>query len=162
RPDFHGGLGRQRAPRDRQRTPEGPRTVYRIELHGNGFARQLIYWRYERRSHHHDACAEEITEISNMRSCVATLILIAGLSQPAAAQTASSSIKKLASKSWVPPRTVDGQPDLQGIWAMATLTPLERPADLAGKAFLTEQEAAEYEQRTLTRVNTDRRDDDGD
>jgi hypothetical protein len=59
---------------------------------------------------------------------------------------------------WVPPRTPERQPDLQGVWAIATLTPLERPAEFAGKEFLTEQEAAEYEKQTLARVNTDRRD----
>src|SRR5947207_8888890 len=55
-------------------------------------------------------------------------------------------------------RTPDGQPDFQGVWATATLTPLERPAEFAGKEFLTEQEARAYEKRTLQQVNTDRRD----
>ena len=63
-----------------------------------------------------------------------------------------------APKSWEPPRTADGQPDLQGIWTNATLTPLERPADLANKEFLTEQEAAEFAKRALTDVDADRRD----
>jgi hypothetical protein len=57
-----------------------------------------------------------------------------------------------------PLRTPDGQPDFQGVWDMSTLTPLERPAEFAGKEFLTEQEAAEYARRTLQAVNTDRRD----
>lgn len=39
----------------------------------------------------------------------------------------------------------DGQPDLQGIWTNATITPMERPAEFANKPFLTEQEASEYE-----------------
>jgi hypothetical protein len=43
---------------------------------------------------------------------------------------------------WTVPRTPDGQPDLQGIWTMATFTPLERPAHLAGKESFTEAEAA--------------------
>ena len=46
-----------------------------------------------------------------------------------------------------PPRTPWGDPDLQGIWTGSTLTPLERPRDLAGKEFLTEEEAAALEQR---------------
>jgi hypothetical protein len=45
---------------------------------------------------------------------------------------------------WTAPRT-DGQPDLQGVWTNATITPFERPAELAGKPFLTEQEAAALE-----------------
>ena len=40
-------------------------------------------------------------------------------------------------------RTPWGDPDLQGIWTSATRTPLERPANLAGREFLTEEEAAE-------------------
>ncbi len=42
------------------------------------------------------------------------------------------------------PRTPFGQPDLQGVWSFSTLTPLERPAELAGKEFLTEKEAAAF------------------
>ena len=62
------------------------------------------------------------------------------------------------SKSWTAPRTPDGQPDLQGIWTNATLTPLERPADLGAKEFLTEQEAADFARRALQDVDADRRD----
>jgi hypothetical protein len=55
------------------------------------------------------------------------------------------------------PRTADGQPDLQGIWSNATVTPLERPAELAGKATFTAEEAAAYEKQAVDRNNVDRR-----
>ena len=40
------------------------------------------------------------------------------------------------------PRTAWGDPDLQGVWDFRSLTPLERPAELAGKARLSDEEAA--------------------
>src|SRR5260221_2363578 len=49
-------------------------------------------------------------------------------------------------------------PDLEGIWGFATLTPVERPPDVAGRPFFTDEEAAAYEQRTLEGGNRDRRD----
>src|SRR5207245_9651702 len=55
-------------------------------------------------------------------------------------------------------RTPDGQPDLQGIWSFATITPMERPAELAGKEFFTPKEAADYEKAIRQRNNMDRRD----
>ena len=50
------------------------------------------------------------------------------------------------------------RPDLQGIWSFATLTPLERPAELAGKTRLSDQEAAAFAKLLLERRNFDRRD----
>ncbi|PWU09990.1 MAG: hypothetical protein C5B51_05175 [Terriglobia bacterium] len=50
-----------------------------------------------------------------------------------------------ADRNWTPPRTADGQPDIQGYWTNGTLTPLERPRDLEGKAFLTPEEAQALE-----------------
>ena len=40
------------------------------------------------------------------------------------------------------PRTPWGAPDLSGVWSNATTTPLQRPADLEGQEFLTEEERA--------------------
>lgn len=61
-------------------------------------------------------------------------------------------------KTWTPPRTPDGKPDLQGVWNSATLTPFERPKEAAGKEFFTLQEAEEFTKAELNRVDGDRRD----
>jgi hypothetical protein len=49
------------------------------------------------------------------------------------------------------PRTPWGSPDLQGTWTGSTLTPLERPAEFAGKPVLTAEEAAALETRARDR-----------
>ena len=65
---------------------------------------------------------------------IAVLILVPMF---AAAQPTSSS------------RTPWGDPDLQGIWDYRTLTPLQRPEELGNKAFLTEEEAAKYNDQVI-------------
>jgi hypothetical protein len=60
-----------------------------------------------------------------------------------------------AAQTWTPPRTADGQYDLQGLWDFSTITPLERPAALADKPVLTETEARAFEQAENTRQNRD-------
>ena len=94
-----------------------------------------------------------------MRQLTLTIAAVLLASLPAAAQDTKPAPKPAAGvKKYAVPRTPDGQPDLQGVWSNATITPLERPADLAGKAFLTEQEAADYTKQVLQRTNMDRRD----
>lgn len=64
----------------------------------------------------------------------------------AAAATLSIDAAPAAKRSALP-YTPDGQPDIQGIWTNGTLTPLERPAGMENKPFLTEEEAAETNRR---------------
>ena len=47
--------------------------------------------------------------------------------------------------SWRIQRTEWGDPDLQGIWTNATLTPIERPESMTGKDVLSAEEAAQFE-----------------
>lgn len=87
---------------------------------------------------------------------VALLFSLSGFAQthsPAAKPAAASSGKSAAY-----PRTGDGHPDFTGIWTNVTITPLERPRDLAGKEFFTEQEVSAYEKRTVQQRNRDQRD----
>ncbi|MCY3970838.1 MAG: hypothetical protein OXG74_12950 [Acidobacteria bacterium] len=48
---------------------------------------------------------------------------------------------------WSVPRTADGHPDLQGIWANNSATPLERPKAFGEKATLTDEELADLKRR---------------
>ena len=52
-------------------------------------------------------------------------------------------------------RTLHGDPDISGIFTFRTITPLERPEALAGKASLTAEEAAAFEASERTRLNRD-------
>jgi hypothetical protein len=52
-------------------------------------------------------------------------------------------------------RTPWGAPDLQGTWSNATLTPLQRPADLKDKEFFTPDEARAYVRQRLAAQSGD-------
>jgi len=53
------------------------------------------------------------------------------------------------------PRTADGHPDLEGVWENNSATPLERPAQLAQKARLSDEELASMERRARTLLGPD-------
>jgi hypothetical protein len=78
----------------------------------------------------------------------------AGQSGVAAVEKAAAS---LTPKNWTLPRTPDGKPDLQGLYSNGVLTPLERPAEFAGKPFFTPEEAAAFEKKVIQQRNADRR-----
>src|SRR5262245_33422069 len=52
----------------------------------------------------------------------------------------------------VNPRTADGHPDLQGVYDIATLTPLERPAMFGNNLLLTPQQARQLEKQNADRI----------
>jgi hypothetical protein len=76
-------------------------------------------------------------------AAVAVLLMLAAV--PVAGQSAAKPKTPAPASAWTTPRTPDGQPDLQGIWANKVTTPLERPAKYAGKAVLTDEELAQAE-----------------
>jgi len=58
----------------------------------------------------------------------------------------------LAQPAWKAPRTPLGQPDLQGNWTNATITPLTRPAKFGERNVLTPEEARAQEKATADQV----------
>ena len=81
----------------------------------------------------------------------AVLIVIAAVLAPVPATG------QPAAEPWTVARTTDGQPDLQGIWSFATITPLERPSRYAGRERLTAEEVAQANQSAATRASSERR-----
>jgi hypothetical protein len=71
------------------------------------------------------------------------LVLLAALPAPAMGQD------------FVMPRTEYGDPDIQGTFTYRTLTPLNRPVELADKAALTAEEAEEWAAYERQRQNRD-------
>jgi len=98
-------------------------------------------------------------ELASAAALAAVIGIVFLAPVPAMAQTPSSagltkegakSSTKEGAKPWTPPRTPDGKPDLQGIFTNASVIPLERPKDLAGKEFFTPQEADAYAAKVLS------------
>ena len=52
---------------------------------------------------------------------------------------------------WTVGHTIDGQPDLQGVWANNTITPVERPDAFADQEFLSAEEV-EFLQSRVTEI----------
>lgn len=59
-------------------------------------------------------------------------------------------VRSAAAKPYTPPKTPDGQPDLQGFWTNSTYVPLERPNGVT-KEYYTPEEAKAAEQKAAER-----------
>jgi hypothetical protein len=93
----------------------------------------------------------ERASVAALAAAIGTVFLAPA---PAAAQTQATA--KLAkdvavNKKWTPPRTPDGQPELQGVYTNASAIPMERPKDLGAKEFFTKEEAEAYTAKAKVR-----------
>src|SRR5262245_45212948 len=90
----------------------------------------------------------------HMRTRLMLLIALTGVL--AMTVLVSAQAPKPGAKPYSPPRTPDGHPDLQGMYDLATLTPVERPA--GAKAALTDEEARKLERNVATQAEIRGRD----
>lgn len=85
-----------------------------------------------------------------VRRRVAPIVaVVVAVAVPVAGQ--SSAARPKASISSTASRTADDHPDLRGVWFFGTLTPLERPANLAERTHLADEEIAAIEERAGNR-----------
>src|SRR4029079_3818938 len=64
--------------------------------------------------------------------------IVAGLMIVLSASLAGQSAK--SGTGWAVPRLADGHPDMQGVWANNSMTPLERPLSFGLRATMTDAE----------------------
>jgi hypothetical protein len=97
----------------------------------------------------------------NRRSLVSFGVLVLGIAvllsvnlagqAPISAAKAAPAVKAApATRPYTPPKTPDGQPDLQGFWTNSTYVPLERPQGVT-KEFYTPDEAEEAIKKAAAR-----------
>ena len=67
--------------------------------------------------------------------------------------SAAKTAKSAPAKKYTTPRTPWGDPDLQGVWDYRTITPMERPGNMAGRTTLTDEEVATLEARAAKRLD---------
>jgi hypothetical protein len=95
-----------------------------------------------------------------MRNRVLALVSALVLTIISAAGQATTVVPKAkpaaaVKSAYTPPHTPDGQPDLQGVWTNNSVTPLQRPKELAGKEFYTDSELAAVQKAQRERLALD-------
>src|SRR6266852_1991909 len=82
-----------------------------------------------------------------MRNVLVALVAAGSLAAGSLAAQAPSAAPKAGSansaNTWKVPRTPDGHPDMQGVWANNGVTPMERPKQWKDKQSLTDAEVQE-------------------
>ena len=80
------------------------------------------------------------------------LLVVVAVAIPAAAQAPAAK----TAKSWTPPKTPWGDPDLQGVWPGNMGVPMQRPATMGTRTELTDAEFAQREANAQRQSAADR------
>src|SRR6185295_10180348 len=89
-----------------------------------------------------------------MRTRTLAMVLTAATALIAHAGAAPQSGSR-AALTWTPPRAADGHPSIEGVWENNSATPLERPAQLADKPRLSDEELNALERRAREQFSPD-------
>src|SRR5262245_50766146 len=89
---------------------------------------------------------------TSILSAALAVVVAASWSASMAGQSAPAQRSAAPARTAAAHRTPDGQPDLQGLYDLATLTPLERPAAFGNTLSLTEDQAKKLEQAVADRI----------
>jgi hypothetical protein len=92
------------------------------------------------------------TRLSRLIGCFVAAAAVAWIASDRPAAQAPARVPKPAGISRLP----DGRPDLQGTFNVATITPVDRPAEFGNRLVLTDTEAAAMEQYEVQRNEKDR------
>src|SRR6266481_2506370 len=90
-----------------------------------------------------------------MKHLIVTVTILAGAALGQAPKVPAKAAAP-ARKAAAVPKTPWGDPDLQGVWNDATSVPLQRPN--GAKDILTDEEAAEFQDKLAFDLTRDRRD----
>ena len=87
------------------------------------------------------------TFVQTFSMAAAAFLLIAASAAAQTSAPATSAKTTDANKTWKVPRTPDGHPSFEGVWANNSVTPLQRPPQWAGKTTLSDAEVQDLKRR---------------
>ena len=89
---------------------------------------------------------------------ITTIVLMALIALPSGTIPVSGQTRSSSGpppKSWTPPKTRGGDPDLQGTWTSTTTTPLERSPQFGNRLYLTDEELKQSQTRLERQLAAD-------
>ena len=89
---------------------------------------------------------------------ITTIVLMALIALPSGTIPVSGQTRSSSGpppKSWTPPKTPGGDPDLQGTWTSTTTTPLERSPQFGNRLYLTDEELKQSQTRLERQLAAD-------